>query len=284
MQNISLRQFEYFIAIADARSISEASRILHISQPAMSVQLRKLEEECGTPLFTHHNQRLLMTDAGRLLYKRAKTILSLTDSSLQEVKDSGKHEALNLGITPTTMTLAVDLISGFSRNHVIHYAVHDGSTYELLDLLSRHVVEGAFVRTPLSLSGLQSIFLRKEFMSAVSSVDLGETATLRFLSSHRLILYRRYEQLIMEAFAGKKLKPEIYCLCDNARTAIRMAENSDAVAIIPESMEEECDSLHVSRITSASLKTDILFVYDQSNASDLLLSFAQYLKGVVSAD
>lgn len=276
MTDLSLKQLEYFIAIADAGSISEAARVLHMSQPPLSVQLRKLEEETGSVLFTSHSRRLVLTDAGIVLYRRAKTMLELADTAMKEVQDAGRKETLSIGITPTTMPLAVSLLSGFVKNKDIQLEIHDGSTFELMELLSRHVIQGAFVRTPVATASLHSLCLAKESMIAASSTDTGARITLRKASRHPLILYRRYKNLILNAFHEENLNPEVFCVCDNARTAIELAAHTEAAAIIPESMKPECNALHVSEISSAALHTDILFVYEDNDTQ----LFQQFVSGL----
>ena len=266
MTDLSLRQLEYFVAIADAGSVSEAARVLHMSQPPLSIQLKKLEEQAGTALFTSHSHRLLLTDAGLVLYKRAKTMLELADTTMKEVQDAGRKETLSVGITPTTMTMAVSMLADFAKDKDIQLEIHDGSTFELMELLSRHVIQGAFVRTPVSTTSLHSLVLAKESMIAASAKDQGTRMTLRKAAGHPLILYRRYKDLILNAFHNENLNPEVFCVCDNARTAIELAAHTEAIAIIPESMRPDCSALHAAGISSPALKTDILFVYEYNDA------------------
>lgn len=65
-------RLEYFLAVADARTLSEAALRLHISQPSLSAALRTFERECGFPVFDRVNKRLVLNDAGRQLVPHAR--------------------------------------------------------------------------------------------------------------------------------------------------------------------------------------------------------------------
>lgn len=76
-RNMRLEQLEYFVAAADAGSISAAAQRLELSQPAVSAALRSLEEELGAPLFRRGNQGISLTPLGRLTCEDARRVLEL---------------------------------------------------------------------------------------------------------------------------------------------------------------------------------------------------------------
>ena len=76
---MDIRHLRYFIAIVDSGSLSEASRRLHIVQPALSQRLSSLEEELGVQLLVRGRSGVAVTDAGAELYQRAKNILKQLD-------------------------------------------------------------------------------------------------------------------------------------------------------------------------------------------------------------
>ena len=82
---MDLKQLEYFSAIVEEGSISAAAKHLHISQPPLSAQLHRLEEELGAPLMERGPRRCTPTEAGRVLYQRAKQLLVLADAARDEV-------------------------------------------------------------------------------------------------------------------------------------------------------------------------------------------------------
>lgn len=64
---MNLRQLRYFLEIAQLRSFTRAAEVLHIAQPALSRQIRMIEEDLGTPLFNRYDRGVTLTETGELL-------------------------------------------------------------------------------------------------------------------------------------------------------------------------------------------------------------------------
>src|SRR5919202_1394534 len=87
---MTLQQLAYFLAAAEAGSFSAAAQELHMAQPSLSEQIRRLEAELGVPLFARAGRGLTLTEAGRLLRPQAQRTLAEADaaaSSVREVRD-----------------------------------------------------------------------------------------------------------------------------------------------------------------------------------------------------
>ena len=82
------KQLEYFLAIVNTGSFSEAAEQCHISQSAISQQIKSLETELGTRLFDRHNRTFSLTKAGELLYRKGTVVKNDTDNLLKEIKSS----------------------------------------------------------------------------------------------------------------------------------------------------------------------------------------------------
>lgn len=72
---MDLKQLQYFIAVIEHMNYSKAAEKLHISQPSLSNAIKKLEQEVGSSLLERNTRNLQLTEAGQLLYERAKVIL-----------------------------------------------------------------------------------------------------------------------------------------------------------------------------------------------------------------
>ena len=112
---MELKQLEYFCAIAETGSISEAARRLNMSQPPLSYQIHQLEEELNVSLFERSRQGVELTEAGKILRKRAEDLLSYAGSTKLEVAKAGSKRVLRVGITPTTVTTLMPYIARFSK-------------------------------------------------------------------------------------------------------------------------------------------------------------------------
>lgn len=260
---MEIRQLEYFRKIAQTGSINEAARQLNMSQPPLSYQLKLLEEELDVVLFERSRQGVTMTEAGKLLYQRSEELLQFADSTKLEVSKIGKRQVLRLGMTSTTVGPILPIISAFVQKHPeVTFEVHDGSTYSLADLLRNGIIDVSVVRTPLQLDDLDYQLFCEEPMIAVSGPGVsGGGLSLKELTGTPLILYRRYERFLLDAFHAQDLEPRVLCVCDDARDAMQWAEQGLATAIFPRSMENLCKGLCIRPILEKSLNTKILLIW-----------------------
>ena len=83
---MTLKQLEYFITIAETESVSRAAKILNVSQPPLSAQLKLPEEELEVKLFIRSKNGMFITPEGRTFYLRATEILKLLNSAVNEIK------------------------------------------------------------------------------------------------------------------------------------------------------------------------------------------------------
>jgi LysR family nitrogen assimilation transcriptional regulator len=88
---MELRQLRYFVAIVDHGSLSRAALVLHVAQPALTQQLRQLEEELGVQLLHRSAQGVLNTDAGKVFYEHAQAILKQVADAQAAVVQSAER-------------------------------------------------------------------------------------------------------------------------------------------------------------------------------------------------
>lgn len=290
---MELRQLEYFREIASTGSINEAARHLNMSQPPLSYQIRQLENELNVKLFDRTSKGVTLTEAGKLLYDRSGNLLEYARSTELEVSKTGKKRILRIGLTPTTVDTIMPYISQFSKkNPDVNFEVHDGITYSLYQYLLDGIIDISVARTPLRLDEVSYMELCSEPMIAVSapqnivsktaadttdtfsstarSEDTAHNSSKRTAASslklvdllHRpLILYRRYEELIMNTFHAQNMNPDIFCVCDDPRGAMLWAKENLATAIFPQSMASLCDGLCIQELNEPDLVTKILLIW-----------------------
>src|SRR3954470_19455082 len=84
---MDLRQLQYFAALAEHRHFTRAAESIHVAQPALSQQIRRLEDELGVPLVDRTTRRVALTDAGEVLVGRARRVLAEVDAARAEMAD-----------------------------------------------------------------------------------------------------------------------------------------------------------------------------------------------------
>lgn len=264
---MELRQLEYFREIASTGSINEAARHLNMSQPPLSYQIRQLETELNVKLFDRTSKGVTLTEAGKVLYDRSGNLLEYARSTELEVSKTGKKRILRIGLTPTTVDTIMPYIARFSqKNPDVNFEVHDGITYSLYEYLMDGIIDISVARTPLRLDEVSYLELCSEPMIAVSAApitpDSGiDSLKLADLLHKPLILYRRYEELIMNTFHAQNMIPDIFCVCDDPRGAMLWAKENLATAIFPKSMASLCNGLSIQEVDEPDLVTKILLIW-----------------------
>ena len=96
---MELKRLRYFVTVDDEGSITASARRLYMSQPPLSAQIKLLEQEVGAPLFTRGPRRVQLTDAGRVLYERARSMLELERLAVSDVQSlsTGMH-SVRMGV------------------------------------------------------------------------------------------------------------------------------------------------------------------------------------------
>ncbi len=85
---MSFSQIKYFVAVADEGHVGRAAKSVHIAQPALSRQIRDLEEELGTPLFKRTPKGMQLLPEGAIMLSYARTILQSVDEAVRAVRQS----------------------------------------------------------------------------------------------------------------------------------------------------------------------------------------------------
>ena len=117
---MELRHFRYFAAVAEHLNYSEASRRLHVAQPAISQTILDLEEEIGAKLFTRSNRKVQLTAPGAVLLAEVQEILSRTDEAKRVAQRAARGEVgtLRMGfIAPAAAPILPPLVQAYRRQY-----------------------------------------------------------------------------------------------------------------------------------------------------------------------
>lgn len=98
---VELRHLRYFVVVAAHGSFNRAAQLLHLTQPALSRQVKDLEEELRVPLFVRSKNALRLTDAGELFYEEAREVLERADLAVQRVRGERRGDVLRVGYAPS---------------------------------------------------------------------------------------------------------------------------------------------------------------------------------------
>ena len=279
---MELRQLEYFRAIVDSGTISGAARELHMTQPPLSYQMKMLEAELQMSLFLRGTKKITLTEAGKTLYEQAGKLLMMSELTKKEVVKSGQEATLHIGMTPSTVSMMSDYLIRFAEKYPqVHFDIHEGSTFILKEQLENQQIDLTTLRTPVVLNGCETRLLAKEKLMAMANPECQmlqgcASITLSQLAKQPLILSHRYQKYASSAFEQAGLVCDFYCTCEDARTALTMAEKGLGVAILPDSMLQFSDKMKGCSISDADLSTEILLAWKKGRQSDEVREFLKF--------
>ena len=136
MPHMELRQLRYFVAIADEGNISRAAKKIFLTQPALSRQIKALEDEIGHCLLERQAHSIRLTPVGELLVREARELLQHADQVLDRVRAAGHGVRLRVGYAPS---LAAGMLSATVENFV---QAHPNARVELFDLSTAEMLAG----------------------------------------------------------------------------------------------------------------------------------------------
>lgn len=136
LPGVELRQLRYFVAVAETSNISRAAQKLFLTQPALSRQIKALEDEIGQCLLERSAHSIRLTPAGDALLREARELLQRAEAMLQRVRTTGQSVRLRVGYAPS---LASGLLSGAVANFS---QKHPNARVELFDLSTKEMLAG----------------------------------------------------------------------------------------------------------------------------------------------
>ena len=114
---MNFKQLEYFCAVAECKSISNAARSLHVAQPPISRQIALLEDELGVCLFTRSNKGVELTEAGQSLYEQSQHMFQHLRMIVDSVRDvnAGVRGQLKIGILYSNAPVVLELLQEYHK-------------------------------------------------------------------------------------------------------------------------------------------------------------------------
>ena len=270
---MELRVLKYFVTVAEELNITKAAEKLNISQPPLSNQIRNLEEELDTVLFIRGKRHLLLTDSGKLLYRHAKEILSLSEKASNEIRQMGKNISgtISIGLVEgSAPDIASKWIESFIRKYPdIKFRIMDGNSDELIERLRSGLINLAVITSPCDQTLLHSFQVGQEKMTAFMSKDNplsqlpGDTIDLSMLKNQPLIVPSResINDMIYEWFREIKSEPNIVCKMDNYLDVAALAGCNVGISLFPKTSYVLNQQIVVKEIVNSGRFVEYLFVW-----------------------
>jgi DNA-binding transcriptional LysR family regulator len=272
---MELRQLRYLVALADERHFTRAAAREHVAQPALSQQIRRLEDELGLALVQRTTRKVAVTDAGEVLVARARRVLAELDAALAELDairgvQTG-HVTVGAMHTMGPIDLSLALAIFRERHPAVDLTVHEHSSEELAELLRDDVLDLAFlsVTERIESTGLGLHQLVSEELAVILPPDhrLARRRSLRMaeLAGEQFISFRagaRLRELLFAAGRDAGFEPRVTLESNESQRIRRLVARGLGVAILPRSEAAGPGAdVAVAKLTQPALARDITLAW-----------------------
>ncbi len=287
---MDLRSLHYFVTVAEELNITRAAERLNMSQPPLSSQIKGLETELGTTLFVRGKRRLAMTEAGELLYRRAKQLLELSEQTRQEIRSlEGLAGTLNISLVEGRAPyLLARWISGFRQEFPrVGVRLWNGSGDEVLARVLHGLADIALVAAPYDPAMLDGFAVGREPWVAVMSTshplaaEAGDFIPLSKLVGQPLFIPSRQSRAdaIRMWFAEIGAEPTIAGDLSNYIDAEALAEQNAGICIFPMTTYTKNDLIVKKVITDSARQIEYALVWNRSQRpTELAGEFLNYVR------
>jgi DNA-binding transcriptional LysR family regulator len=266
---MEIRQLKYFLAVAERMHFTSAAEALHVSQPALSQQIRMLEEEIGVKLLERTNRRVQLTPAGAAFRIRAQAALREAAEAASDARqvECGEGGSISIGfVTTAAVIILPKLLELFcSRYPNASVSLHELDPRAQLEALEEKRIAVGFTSVSSSLPSLECKRLTRETMivalpqkhpaASRRTVDLKHLSEERFLLPPRGLLHGIHEE-IMQACHRAGFVPKHILPIRLAETAVCLVAGNLGIALIPESLRR----LRVRGVVYRTLSHDISYM------------------------
>ena len=240
---MQLRQMEYFQKAGRLRSITRAAGELHISQPSVTVAVRKLEEELGVPLLDRSQKQIALTPEGRACLKRTDDILARIRDLISEMNDYrfAQKGIVKIGITPVIGAYFFPAaLARFQENHPrVRVAVIEEGSLALGKRLARGELDLSMMITSQASSHLETVPVAEGQLLACFSRrnPLGKLKKIPFarLRDQPFIMFREdtySRKLILDECTRNRFHPRIVFSSSQIETVMGMVGHGVGISFL----------------------------------------------------
>ena len=249
IERMELRQIRSFLSIAETLHFGRTAELIHISQPALSLQIRALEEEIGVRLFERNRRKTTLTAAGFAFRDDAAAALSQLEQAIRRARlaAKGKLGLLRIGFISTAgREIVPDIVRQFRKsNPEVELCLRNILTAEQVRMLETGSLDIGFLRQPIGEhEALDVVTLHREpFVLVVpSSHKLAKRKRVRLheVAGQDFVVYERtyapgFHDLIFGILRDAGIVPNVSQTAGEIPTLISLVDSGMGIAILPAS-------------------------------------------------
>src|SRR6201998_3763835 len=296
---MELRHLRYFVAVADAENVTRAALKLHVSQPALSRQIRDLENELGFSLLERTAKSVRLTDDGRTVLDNARELLKSADEAVAKARAVASAEPTELHVgyspMPTAEILPKTLRAFQHAMPNVHVRTHDWTNKDILDGIRDGRLQMGLIVPPTKTSALHDMRYEELFQERVGlavapqhpfarrrAIPIAEVAAEPLIGLTRED-YPNYYEFLSIIFSKVKQKPRVIEEHDSFSGIISAVEAGTGVTISIDVLAHSFGNrVKVLHITPEPRPISVVIVALKGRLSPAAEKFWQCVKEAVS--
>jgi DNA-binding transcriptional LysR family regulator len=277
------RELRSFLILAEQLHFGRSAALLHISQPALSKQIKGLEQKIGGPLLVRNRRDVRLTAAGELFYGEARRIVRDLDALFDTARAAARGEAGRLRIAvgiATVHSLVPPALRKFREAHPrIEIQVGDMSTPRQIDALLAGKVDVGFLRLPIARPPLVAKKVLQEQLTIAASSDFRGVLTLHGVSQEGFIMLARevsatYYDHCIQLCGSAGFSPKVVQEARDLFTLLNLVRAGMGVALVPRSAKQmHVSGLRFSDIRGREAEWDVGVAWNKLHESAVVRNF-----------
>lgn len=247
---MELRHLRYFTAVAEEMNFTRAAKRLHIAQPPLSQQIRKLEDELQVKLFLRTQRHIELTHAGRTFLEQTQRILRSTDQAVHATRQAHRGEIGRLVIgfmSSAPFTLLPPILRSFHEHYPgVGLILREIPVREQIEALREEQIDVGFLRPPVADPDVSSeILLREPFVAALPAkhpLARKSSISIRALAGEPFIMFPqhlgpKFYGLIISFCQQAGFSPKVAQEATQMHTVVGLVSGGIGVALVPASVQ-----------------------------------------------
>ena len=295
---MEVRHLRYFCVLAEQLHFTKAALLLNVAQPALSHQIRQLEEELGTQLVERSNRRVRLTAAGEVFRERAARILEQLDQAARETARVGQGEegSLVVGVVSTAVcSVLPEILRGIRREAPnISIDIREMEPAEQVEALRRETIDIGLLFLAIQDSSFDSVVISRERL--IVALPTGHRAAaadrvrLSDLEAETFLIPRQqpvpgFHEVVLETLRSRGVPAPRLQPTRLLQTAVFLVAGHLGVALVPESFRNHLKvrGCVYRDISGTAAHADLIGLWRSGSAEPVLGRFIHQLKRMQSA-
>ena len=292
---MEVRQIRSFLSVAETLHFGRSARLLHLSQPALSLQIKSLEDELGVELLKRNRQGTVLTEAGRIFRDHAAVALEQLEGAKRKAQwaASGKLGRIRIGFISTAGDEIVpNLMRRFRKLYPeVEFSLRNILTNDQIEMIQNGTLDVGFLRLPLGeIKGVDITTVHTEPLVVVLPLNhvLSRSQEIRLqdLRGEPFVMYERayapgFHDFVMGILSRAGVVPEISQTAGEMSTLISLVDSGVGVAVLPASAAKHRNA----RISTCSIKdrialSEIGMIVAKGNTAPVVHKFCELARAV----